>query len=204
MSRKILILIFLSLTCWSVWGQEFGITGSRLFSSNYELEDPYGFGILLAFPSNSSIKIKFEYNDHRHTRYYFGSLVGGFLVRPPEEESVESRSKTHCYEISLNKSLVRSAKLNIYLSLGLHSNTFEVTREGLETGKVIELTPESKWGYLLAIQPEILLLKNIPLNFYGTIKFKQFFTSSIILDAENPFDESFDLSEIQLGFLVKI
>jgi hypothetical protein len=204
MIRHILILIFLSLTCLSVQGQEVGCTVSQVFSSNYELQDPFGLGFFFALPSNSSFKIKLEYNYHQNTRNYFGPLVSGFLLSPPEEESIQSRSKIHSYGISLNKSLWLSGSLNLYVSFGLHVDKFQLHRQGLETGKVIEFENEMKWGYLLGIQPEIAITKKIPVEVYGVVKVKQFLTSSIILDAENPFGEAFGVVEIQLGLLYKI
>ncbi|OGB62343.1 MAG: hypothetical protein A2Y94_11350 [Caldithrix sp. RBG_13_44_9] len=204
MNRNILILIFLSLIYWDVKGQEIGFTVSQVFSSNYELQDPFGLGFLFALPSNSSFKIKLEYNYHQNTRNYFGLLVSGFLLGTPEEESVQSRSKIHSYEISLNKSLWLSGRLNLYFSFGLHADKFQLNRQGLETGKMVEFEDETKWGYLVAIQPEISITEKIPIKVYGVVKVKQFLTSSVILDAENPFGEAFGVVEIQFGLLYKI
>jgi len=197
------ILIFL-IEAPFIWSQEIGVTASQLYSDNYELQNPFGYGIFIALPSNSSFQIQFEYSNHQNTRKYFGPLFRGFYVEPLILENVESKSKITSYEFSLLKSLFLSPRSSFYIGAGISRNHLQDIRKGLRTNRSLKLADESRWGYQIILRGERILFKNLPLHGFGTVKIKNLPSFSTGTDVEFPFGESLGFIQIQIGIVFKI
>ncbi len=195
-----LIIIFIT----SLRSQEIGITASQIYSDNSELQNPFGYGIFIALPSNSSFQIKFEYNQHQNTRHFYGPLSAGFFSMPLEYEDVESRSKVTSYEFFLLKSLYISSRSSFHLGIGLSRNHLQNTRQGLQSDKTLKLEDDSKWAYQIILQGEHAIYRQLPVWGMASVKIKNIINNRSVTDVDHPFQESITFIQLQLGIVFKI
>lgn len=195
------IFVFPTLT----FSQELGLSFSKLWTNNYELENPEGFGIYILQPVIfSNLRLQVEYTYFQNKREYFGYLVGGFLPYPvPEKERIISNSYLHSIELSIRPTFLKSKYINGSLGLGISHNIMGGKREALTTKRKADLYGGSKFGVALAFYLETEKIHSFPLNVFLSGKFKYIRSSIQPTDIEAPFSLEITSYIIQIGVFHK-
>lgn len=186
--------------------QEIGLSASKLFTENYELQSPPGYALHIALHLSRRFQIRIEYNYHRNKREYLGRLITGFISVPPEQNPVQviqSISKIRSYEFS---GLIRAGQtsgLTIYIGPGLLNTRLDGKRTGDSTQETISLLGEEKWGLTFSILIESRPIASTPFFVHGNVKLKHLLGGSLATDVEQPFAGSIDFLQFQVGLGVR-
>ncbi|MBU0472584.1 MAG: hypothetical protein KKF62_00325 [Bacteroidetes bacterium] len=198
--NKIISLLVIFLFTTNIYSQEIGVAPVKVWTNNYEIENPYGFSIYV-FQPLGRLGIKFEYLTAQNERNYYGFLNGGFLVKPEDfiKDSITSKSSSRAFEISLIMSKIAELFGNHFnIGAGVTYDKFSRDKIGLSSGKVFRLS-ESKYGlfYALSISRENIL--GFPIKLELLFKHKGLKGGIFATDTEQPFTGSMDVKELQVN-----
>ena len=199
--KKILLFFAVIATLSVSYPQEVGIAPVKLWSNNYELQNPYGFGIYY-YQKIWKTGVKLEYITAKNNREYFGYLFSGFFVNPEKiyKENVKSITNYRAIEISVAVPKIFEFKqFSLNLFLGFTFDRFDGERTGLSSGKHISLFYENKTGYILGLSIAKEGLFGLPLKTELLFKQKNLNEHISITDAEQPFGGALDIKELQLN-----
>lgn len=199
--KTLLVLILFSCT---LRAQEVGFSAIRMWSDDFQLNNPSGFGIHLSIPVKN-IAIQAEYNYGNCERNYSGYISPGFFVLPhdrPVFESIIGKSKIRSYDISLYITditrLTNPLQLNAGAGIGI--NNLEGYRKGLISGEEVTFQKTGRIGILLSASVSYKRLFNLPVKL--ELQFRQKIIpgdGSIITDSENVFSDAISLKQLSFS-----
>ena len=201
-------LLFTSLfLCGSLSAQHIGISFSKTWTDNYELENPNGFSINISQVFIDDIEVQFEYSKFENRREFFGHLISGFLPVPPSpqdiRENVQSESRLQVYDLSIKYFVLQLDELSIAFGGGLSLNKMDGRRVGTESGRAVPLFDEDSFGISGILYLESRALRALPVTLYLTIQKKQISSGNQATDIETPFSSSLDTWVLQTGIKFK-
>lgn len=193
----LLIVTFLSGLS---FGQEIGVSYSKLWSGNYEIENPGGVAIYIS-QSILGIGVKVQYENHRNEREYFGHVVFGFMPNPNDmgDEQVLSNSSIQSIDLSLSAPPIKIKNAALRLGLGIGHNVLSGKREGTRTGRKHDLFESTNPGIFAEATLIFAKIKPLPVNFYVTGKVKNILSFQSVVDIEAPFSQEFITTSLQFG-----
>ena len=181
--------------------QEIGISPTKLWTNNYEIENPFGFSVYY-FQPIGRLGVKLEYVSAKNERSYYGFLNGGFLLRPEDyiQDSISSKSSFRAIEFSIQIPKIFGAFHN-YLNIGAGITFDKFTRDkfGLSSGKKYS-TYENKFGvfYLVSVSRQDIF--GLPIKFEILFKHKGLMEGNYATDSEQPFVSAIEVKELQFNF----
>jgi hypothetical protein len=197
------ILLFFN----SISAQHIGISFSKTWTDNYELENPNGFSINISQVFIDKFEVQFEYSKFENRREFFGHLIGGFLPVPPSpqdtRENVQSESRLQVYDISVKYFLLQLDELSIAFGAGLSLNKMDGRRVGTESDRTAPLFDEDSFGISGIFYLESRAVRALPVTLYLTIQKKQISSGNQATDIETPFSSSLDTWVLQTGIKFK-
>jgi hypothetical protein len=198
----LLLVMFSLCAC----GQEVGVTGLKLWSDNDQLENPFGFGIYAASSVAKKMNARLEYNYVAKTRLFTGQIPETVNPDPkadPETEAIEGRARLHAVDLSFLFEMIQTSMVNIDLGFVLGLNILGGKREGLSTGLSADWSGATKFGIGLAGMLKTPEIQNLPLSFNVVFKQKLLRSSTASADEEDPFSDSLNISQLQIGIAYK-
>ncbi len=199
--KSISIFIFL---CGTLSAQHIGISFSKTWTDNYELENPNGFSINISQVFIDKFEVQFEYSKFENRREFFGHVVSGFLPQPaPPMENVQSESRLQVYDISVKYFVLQLDELSIAFGAGLSLNKMDGRRVGTESDRTAPLFDEDSFGISGIFYLESRAVRALPVTLYLTIQKKQISSGNIATDIETPFSNSLDTWVLQTGIKFK-
>ena len=195
------IFIFLLLTFAAVYSQEVGIHAAKFWTNNYEFQNPAGYGISL-YQKVWIFGLKFDYTYAENQRNYYGILINGFFAPnaiPPVGNTL-SRSYLNSFELTAVVPKIISIE-NFYFSLGagVCQDKFSGYRKNLETNRSATLHGSTNYGFLFSFYLSKEKMFDLPTNLVFSFTQKYLTSSTHILDAEAPFQDSMEIRKIQLS-----
>lgn len=186
--------------------QEIGVFPAKIWTNNYEMQNPFGFGIFLG-KDIWKMELRFEYIYARHKRTYDGYLTQGFLVVPSPFifERVNSTATFNAYELSLSvPELVHLEGFDLGLGLGLTFDRYTATRKGATSGETVDFDDAKKRGIFLAgsISRNNIIWPRVKLEF--SYKIKGLSNLNSATDVELPFEGIENVQELQLSVIYVI
>jgi hypothetical protein len=197
--KQIKIIFTIIILTSSISAQHLGISFSKLWTDNYELENPNGFSINIAQPLFKYFEVQFEFSEFENRREYFGFLIGGFFATPPPKENIISISTLQVYEISAKYYFLNLELLRAAVGLGISLNKLDGSRLAEESGRRTSLFDESNFGIAGIFYMESRAIKILPVTLYTSIQKKQIAPGSQATDIETPFSETIDTYLLQIG-----
>ncbi|MGD8306964.1 MAG: hypothetical protein PVF17_09935 [Ignavibacteria bacterium] len=199
---KFVILCLSILLITNLNAQQVSISPTKVWSNNYELNNPVGISISIYQPIwKLGLKAEFLYASNE--REYFGYPVYGYFADSPEfgPENVRSNSVLQSYEFSVwIPSIVNISDLAaLNVGVGLSVDRFSAEREGLSSGELVNITSDSKFGFLYAISIETGNFFSLPIKLGIAYKHKSLMSSTYVTDTEQPFVDAVDLKELQFS-----
>ena len=189
MKRNMYILILLILAV-NLSAQEVGVSAAKLWSDNYEIQNPTGFSLYL-YQQIWKIGIKTEFTLASNERHYYGLLSPGF----PNEyfpESVISHSNYRSIEFALIvPKLINYKSFNFNIGTGIAIGKFSGERQGVNSERKVKLYSENKFGlfYVLSISKERILKS--PIKIELLYKHKNLIGTVYVADAPAGFEQQF-------------
>lgn len=183
------------------YAQEIGISPTKLWTNNYEIENPLGFSLYYFHPIGR-LGVKLEYVSAKNERSYYGFLNGGFLLRPEDyiQDSISSKSTFRAIEFSLQITKIFGA-FQYYLNIGagITFDKFMRDKFGLSSGKKYS-TYENKVGlfYLVSVSRQNIF--GIPIKLEILFKHKGLMEGNYATDSEQPFVSAIEVKELQFNF----
>lgn len=183
------------------YSQEIGISPTKLWTNNYEIENPVGFSIYY-FQPIGRLGVKLEYVSAKNERSYYGFLNGGFLLRPEDyiQDSISSKSSFRAYEFSLQIPKLFGVFQN-YLNIGAGISFDKFTRDkiGLSSGKKYS-SYENKFGVFYSISLSRQDIFGLPIKLEILFKHKGLMEGNYATDSEQPFVSAIEVKELQFNF----
>lgn len=198
--KKLLFVIITFAYVSFICAQEIGVSPTKLWTNNYEIENPFGFSMYY-FQPIGGLGIKLEYVSAKNERSYYGFLNGGFLLRPEDyiQDSISSKSSFRAIEFSLQIPKIFGAFQN-YLNIGVGITFDKFTRDkyGLSSGKKFS-NSENKFGvfYLVSISRQDIF--GLPIKFEILFKHKGLMEGNYATDSEQPFVSAIEVKELQFN-----
>ena len=186
----------------SAYGQEAGITGLKLWTSSDPLGNPFGFGVYAASSVAKKLTARLEYNYAARTSTFIGQMPGSVNPDPkadPVTEEIESSSKLNALDLSFLFEMFRTPVGNIDLGFVLGFNFLGGDRKGLDTGLSADWPGASKMGLGLALLLRTPEIEGLPLHFNLMFKQKLLRSSSASDTEEDPFSDTINISQLQIG-----
>jgi hypothetical protein len=201
--KTYVIIIVSALSIAVTNAQEIGIAPVKLWTGNYEFQDPLGVGITISIPVRK-LRLSAEYVFAQHERTYSGYLSGGFIVSPlPATENVRSTSSLSAYEFSLSvPALLQNSDFGFHLGLGYSFDTYSDERTGLTSGNKVSFGKVVKSGPFFICSAEYFLLTT--LRFELGYKLKILSTGEAATDMELPFESIVTVQELQFNVVYKL
>ena len=198
-TTSVIIIIF----CLSVhlYSQEIGISTGKVWTKNYELSNPAGFGVFFSQPI-WKFGLRLEYFSANNERNYHGYLVSGFFGPDYQQikEQVNSKSKYSTFEISFHlRNLFEVLECNLGIGIGISVSKFECTRIGENSGREIKLSNDDKQGifYCFSFSKENCF--GLPVKLEIFFKHTGLFTGYYATDSDLPFIQLNDIKRLQLN-----
>jgi hypothetical protein len=199
---KIIIYFFIaSIFVINSNAQEIGISPTKIWTDNKEIENPLGFSIYF-FQPIGKFGVKFEYVSAKNSRSYYGFLNGGFLLRPEDyiQDSISSNSTFRAIEFSLHlPKLLELFQNNLNIGAGITFDKFTREKVGLNSGKKFE-TNENKFGIFYSVSISRQNIFELPIKLEILFKHKALASGSFATDTEQPFVDAMDVKELQFNF----
>ena len=198
---KFMIYILASiLISANLYSQEIGISPTKIWTDNYEIENPIGFSVYY-FQSIGKLGVKLEYVTAKNERNYYGVLNGGFLVGPEDfvRESVVSKSSYSSIEISaIYPKLFELLQNHLNIGAGISFDKFTRDKTGLSYGKTYN-DKENKFGlfYMVSISRHNIL--GLPVRLEILFKSKALLEGNFATDIEQPFTGAISMQELQFN-----
>ena len=192
-----LILIFIA---GNLYSQEIGAGLVKVWTDNYEIENPSGYSIYLA-QRIGRLGLKLEYVSADNQRRYYGNINGGFLIAPQDfsQESILSESTYRSVEGSLQiPDLLSLSKNSLNIGGGIAFDKFTRVKTGQSTLKSYN-TSQNKFGLFYSISISHRNLFGFPIKLELIFKQKFLFSSGYSTDTDQPFAASMDIKELQLN-----
>ncbi len=193
-----LFIVLAALFCASAAAQTIGVAPVKIWTHNYEVRNPMGFGVSIS-KSIGIVTIKGEYVFAKSERTYNGYLAGGFMTLPlPPTENVKSTSSFSAYEFSLAIAVLgRRSDFNLDLGFGYSFDSFSADRTGLTSGQKATLDGGTKNGAFISFSAEYFVLK--PMSVELSYRIKSLSRGNMATDIELPFVDLTDVRELQLS-----
>jgi hypothetical protein len=198
--KKTKYVFILLVLVGSIKAQEIGVAPTKLWTNNYEIENPIGFSIYYLQPIGK-LALKLEYVSAKNERSYYGLLNGGFLIRPEDfiQDNISSKSTFRAIEFSLQIPKLYEIHQN-YISIGVGISFDKFTRNklGLSTGKEYSIF-ENKYGlfYLVSLSRQNIF--GLPIKIEILFKHKGLTEGNFATDSEQPFVSAMDVKELQFN-----
>jgi hypothetical protein len=199
-------LIILGVFSISVYAQEAGFTGLKLWTDNDLLENPFGFGIYAASSVAKKLSARLEYNYAAKTRNFIDQMPETVNPDPkaePETEPIEFRTSLHAVDLSFLFEMLGTPVVNLEAGFVLGLNFLGGGREGLNTGLTADWPGATKFGIGLAVLLKTPEIQSLPLTFNVVFKQKLLRSSSSSSEEEDPFSDTLNISQLQIGIAYK-
>ncbi|MGE5621265.1 MAG: hypothetical protein ACM3U0_01695 [archaeon] len=198
--KFLVVFILLCIFSGSLYSQEIGVSAVKMWSDNYQLKNPAGFGFHIQLPVWKTA-FRFQYTYAESKRDYYGFLLSGFLTEPSPQENVRSRSYMNSYDFQLMFPKLFSINKVVYFSLGLGLSwdTFEGNRTGLQSGRKYVLYAQTKNGIMYAAGISYERLFDLPLKLELMFRQKGLFGGVTVVDIEQPYGQAIGMTIIQFG-----
>ena len=198
--KKTKYVFILLVLVGSIKAQEIGVAPTKLWTNNYEIENPIGLSIYYLQPIGK-LALKLEYVSAKNERNYFGLLNGGFLIRPEDyiQDNITSKSTFRAIEISCQIPKLYGILQNyISIGAGISFDKFTRNKAGLSSGKDYS-SSENKYGlfYLVSLSRQNIFGLSIKLEIL--FKHKGLMVGNYATDTEQPFVSSMDVKELQFN-----
>ncbi|MFH2048917.1 MAG: hypothetical protein ABIJ12_05690 [bacterium] len=198
---QITIVVILFVFSQDVFSQEIGILGSKSWTNNQELDNPFGFGLYLSQPLFQKLDVRVEFRRCTNQRKYLGKTyidTLGYSIT----EIIKSNSYMNSIELSFIYSILKFYSFNLKIGPGISANTLDADKKGKETGRSIGVLGVDKFGLSLLINLVTDEIASVPLhmnflykrNYIGYIG-----PTRVATDIENPFKDFINISELQIG-----
>lgn len=199
--KKIKYILLLILISTSVYSQEVGLGPAKIWTNNYEIQNPMGYGIFL-YQHIGRVALRLEYVSADNERKYFGVLNGGFIAHQEDiiQESIFSSSSFRAVEISLQIPRIYSLIKNDFnAGIGITFDKFNREKTGMTSLKRYETT-ENKFGFFYSVSLSRNNILGLPIKIELLFKQKWLMRGSYATDIEQPFAAAIDIKELQLNF----
>jgi hypothetical protein len=206
MIRVLTILTFSLLLASVINAQEIGIFPVKIWTNTYEIQNPYGFGLIIG-KDIWKLNFRFEYIHAENERSYNGYMTYGFLIAPSPYslEHISSKSALNSYEILVSiTEFLKYDNFSLNFGFGLTFDKYKAERKGSTSGKTIEFMDNSKSGTLISLS---VCRKNIiwlPLEAEISYKLKTLAESIYATDVELPFSNIRTVQELHLSIIFVI
>ena len=197
--KFIIILFVFSI---SLNAQEIDISAAKVWTGNYELQDPFGIGISL-FQKVSKFGFKFEYLCARNQREFYGRVIYGFL-EPGQymDENVRSTSYCKTYDLSIVfPSILKINKFAVGAGAGFCVADFCGKREGQISHVRANLFDEAKIGVFYSILISRHFSSRLPVKLELSFKSRGLLTTLAVTDIEQPFFDVDNIKELKLNIV---
>ena len=197
MIKYVIILFSLSL---NLNAQEIGIAPVKLWTDNYEIENPLGISIYYLQPIGK-LALKLEYILAKNERNYFGLLNGGFLISPQDfiQDNILSKSTFRAFEISCQvPGLFEVLQNDFSIGAGISFDKFTKNKIGLNTGKEYTFS-EDKYGMFYLVSLSRKNIFGLPIKLEILFKHKGLKGGNFATDSDQPFVSATDIKELQLN-----
>lgn len=199
--KKLIFVIVYFFFVIDNYSQEIGISPTKLWTNNYEIENPVGFSIFF-FQPIGRLGLKIEYVSAKNERSYYGFLNGGFLLRPEDyiQDYISSKSFFRAYEFSLQIPKLFGVSQN-YLNIGGGISFDKLTRDkiGLSSGKKYR-SYENKFGVFYSVSLSRQDIFGLPIKLEILFKHKGLMEGNYATDTEQPFVSAIEVKELQFNF----
>lgn len=185
----------------TVYSQEIGIATSKIWTNNYEMENPTGYCVYYSQPIGK-ITLKLGYISANNKRNYYGFLVNGFLIGPDyySKESVTSKSTYSSLELSINtKNLVEIFGTSFNVGIGISSDKFGCSRRGSDSKREIDVDEENKLSIFYCISISKKDIFGLPVKLEILMSHKGLKNGNYVVDSEQPFVSLNDIKRLQLN-----
>jgi hypothetical protein len=200
-TRLIIVLLILILT--NAKAQVLGISPVKIWTNNYEIENPIGIGVSVA-KTIWFITLKGEYIFARSNRTYSGYMSSGFLVVPmPPIENISSTSSYSAYEFSLSFAfLSRKSNVDMNIGFGYSFDSYVADRVGSTTGKKANFESGIKNGPFVSFSGDYYIVNAVRIGL--CYKIKGLSLGSMATDIELPFANIKTVRELQLSLFYSL
>lgn len=197
---KLLKIVLITLTLsLPLKAQEIGIAPVKIWTNNYELQNPVGFSAFF-FQPIWKLGIKFEYSMAFNNRDYYGAILTGYMAEPPILENVNSKSRYQTYEFSIAAPSVNiHENININGAVGFSFDSFALERKGKSTGRNIDFDKDNKNGYFYSIAVSYGKLFQLPIKLEVMFKQKSLYSTLHVEDIEMPFEDLKSMNVLQVN-----
>ena len=200
--KTIIFFIVLFFLVINVYAQEIGISPTKVWTNNYEIENPVGFSVHLSQPIGR-IVVKAEYvSSVKNERSYYGFLYCGFIVDPVNQvqEPLTSNSSFSSVEFSLLiPELINVLQNQLNIGAGFSVDKFSRDKIGLSSGRSFK-TDENKFGLFYSVSLSRQDVLGLPVKLGILFKHKALMEGNFATDAEQPFTGAMDIKELQFNF----
>jgi hypothetical protein len=197
------IIIFSALIFSNAIAQELGIAPVKIWTNNYEIQDPVGVGLSIS-KTIWRVKFRAEYLYANNERTYSGYISYGFMIYPlPNIENVKSTSSLSAYEFSVSfPILFYNSNSCLNLGFGYSFDTYSADRIGLTSWKMVSFGNVLKSGPFFISSIDYSLFLSLKLEF--TYKLKSLSNGPFATDVELPFMNIATVHVLQLIVLYKL
>jgi hypothetical protein len=201
--KKYVIIIISALSIAVADAQEIGIAPVKLWTNNYEIQDPMGIGITISTVV-WKVRLNAEYVFAQNGRTYSGYLAYGFMAFPmPNRENVRSTSSLKAYEFSVSFPLLAvKSDFGLHMGLGYSFDTYSADRTGMTSGNKVSFGTVAKSGPFFMSSLEYFLSTSLRIEL--GYKVKVLSTDVMATDIELPFAGIVTVHELQLNFAYKL
>jgi hypothetical protein len=199
--KKYIIFIVMVLLLTKVKAQEIGFSPVRIWTNNYEIQNQFGFSFYY-FQPIGKLGFKIEYISAKNKRDYYGYILGGFFANPDEhiQENVKSKTNMSVLEFGLMIPEVLELTKNYFnIGFGVTRDRFSGKREGIDSGKEINIEDENKYGIFYSISISRKKVLQIPLKLELLFKQKFIKGGNFATDIEQPFVGSMIIEELHFN-----
>ena len=184
----------------NLYSQEIGISSAKVWTDNYEIENPIGFSAYY-FQPIGRFGLKLEYFSASNERNYYGFLVSGFWA--PEyysKESVLSKSTYRAIELSFQiQNIVEVFQSNVNIGLGITSDKFGCSRNGKDSRREVSVGEENKLGIFYSVSISKNDCFGLPIKLEILYKHKGMKNVKYVTDSEQLFVSLNDVKRLQLN-----
>ena len=200
-TRLLIVLSILILS--NAKAQVLGISPVKIWTNNYEIENPVGIGMSVA-KTIWLITLKGEYIFARSNRTYSGNISSGFMAVPmTPNENIKSTSLYSAYEFSLSFALLsRKSNMDINIGLGFSFDSYSADRVGSTTGKKASFESGIKNGPFVSFSGDYYIVNALRIGL--CYKIKGFTQGTIATDIELPFANIKIVHELQINLLYSL
>jgi hypothetical protein len=199
--RTIICLFVVILLGLNIFAQEIGLSPTKIWTDNYEIENPFGYSVHF-FQPIGKYGVMLEVVTARNSRSFYGTMNTGLLVGPDvsKEEQISTSSTFRAIEFSiLMRNLIEVLHNQINIGTGASFDRFTRDKSGLTTGKSYS-TIENKFGlfYLISLSRQFNM--GVPIKLEILFKQKVLMGGTYATDLEQPFTGAMEVKELQFNF----